>query len=149
MSVGAFGCVLLMRRDGVYVENISDLAGLSQTRPWMAMLLAMVMFSMTGIPPLAGFFGKMYVVVAAVSAGLTWLAVVGVIAGVIGGYYYLKVVKVMYFDAPAPDVAGFDASVPRALKLTLAVSTLVTLLFFIMPQPLIAAAKVAAEALVH
>lgn len=146
MSAGAFGCVLLMRRDGQYVENISDLAGLSQTRPVIAALLAMMMFSMTGIPPLAGFVGKMYVVIAAVQANLAWLAVAGVVAGVIAGYYYLKVVKVMYFDAPAQPL---DAEVSCSLKLALAISAVVTLFFFFIPTPLVAAAKVAADALLN
>ena len=146
MSAGAFGCVLLMRRDGQYVENISDLAGLSQTKPWMAALLALMMFSMTGIPPLAGFAGKMYVVIATVQAGLAWLAIAGVVAGVIGGYYYLKVVKVMYFDTPAE---AFDAEVPCSLKVALAISGFVTLFFFLLPTPLVIAAKTAANALIN
>ena len=146
MSAGAFGCVLLMRRDGQHVENISDLSGLSQTRPWMAALLALMMFSMTGIPPLAGFAGKMYVVIATVQAGLAWLAVAGVVAGVIGGYYYLKVVKVMYFDAPAD---AFDTEVACSLKLALAISAVVTLFFFFLPTPLVLAAKTAASTLIN
>ena len=135
-----------MRRDGQYVENISDLAGLSQTKPWMAALLALMMFSMTGIPPLAGFAGKMYVVIATVQAGLAWLAIAGVVAGVIGGYYYLKVVKVMYFDTPAE---AFDAEVPCSLKVALAISGFVTLFFFLLPTPLVIAAKTAANALIN
>ena len=146
MSAGAFGCVLMMRRGGTHVESIADLAGLSQTKPWMAALLALMMFSMTGIPPLAGFAGKMYVVIATVQAGLVWLAVAGVVAGVIGGYYYLKVVKVMYFDTPA---APFDAEVSCSLKLALAISAFVTLFFFFLPTPLVLAAKAAANALIN
>ncbi|NBX03272.1 MAG: NADH-quinone oxidoreductase subunit NuoN [Alphaproteobacteria bacterium] len=146
MSVGAFGCVLLMRRNGEYVEKISDLAGLSQTRPLLAATLALMLFSMTGIPPLAGFAGKMYVIIATLEAGLAWLAVAGVIAGVIGGYYYLKVVKVMYFDAPAEPL---DTKTPRSIKLALALCTVVTLFFFIAPTPLVASAKLAAQALLN
>lgn len=146
MSAGAFACVLLMRRDGQYVENIADLAGLSQTRPWMAMLIALLMFSMIGIPPLSGFFGKMYVVIATLQAGLGWLAVLGVISGVISGYYYLKVVKVMYFDAPA---AEFDSAIPCSLKFALLVCTAVTLFFFLIPTPLVVQAKLAADSLIH
>jgi len=146
MSALAFGCVLFMRRSGVYVEDISDLAGLSQTRPGFAILLSIALFSMTGIPPLAGFFGKMYVIIATLQAGLVWLAVAGVIAGVIGGYYYLKVVKVMYFDPPAE---ALDARIPCTLRLVLFVSTAVTLLFFLHPTPLVEQAKLAAQELMH
>jgi len=146
MSAGAFGCVLLMRRDGHYVEQIKDLAGLGKTQPIMAMTIALFMFSMAGIPPLGGFFGKMYVIIAAISAGLTWLAVIGVIMSVISGYYYIKVVKVMYFDEPARPL---DRHVPCLLRTGIAISAFVTLLFFLYPSPLILEAKAAAEALLQ
>ena len=146
MSAGAFGCVLLMKRGGQPVEDIKELSGLSQTHPVMAMALAVFMFSLAGIPPLAGFFGKMYVVLAAIQAGLVWLAVAGVIASVIGCYYYIKIVKLMYFDEPA---WGFDGDAPRTLRLGIAIGTVVTLLFVIAPTPLVAEAKAAAEALLH
>ena len=100
MTLGTFACVLSMKRPGGMVENISDLAGLSRTSPMMAFLLAMLMFSLAGIPPLAGFFAKFYVFLAAVNAGLYALAVIGVLASVVGAYYYLLIVKVMYFDEP-------------------------------------------------
>ena len=142
MSAGAFGCVLLMRRRGHAVENVSDLSGLSQTQPLMAATIGIFMFSMAGIPPLAGFFGKWYVVLAAVEAGLVPLAVAGVVASVVGCYYYLKVVKIMYFDAPAP---RFDAQAPLGLRLGVAIGALVTLWFFLMPSPLVNAAMSAAQ----
>src|SRR5499426_898958 len=102
MTLGTFACILSMRRDGQMVENISDLAGLARTKPAMAFLFAMLLFSLAGVPPLAGFFAKFYVFLAAIKAGLYVLAVIGVIASVIGAYYYLMIVKVMYFDEPAP-----------------------------------------------
>lgn len=144
MSAGAFGCVLLMKRDGEYVETIKDLAGLAQTRPALAIAMSIFMFSMAGIPPMSGFFAKLYVLLPAIGAGLTWLAVVGVVASVIGGYYYIKVVKVMYFDEPA---APFDAGTPCMLRAGIVICAGVTLLFFLMPTPLVEQARLAAEAL--
>ncbi|MDX1975456.1 MAG: NADH-quinone oxidoreductase subunit NuoN [Rickettsiales bacterium] len=145
MSAAAFGCVMLMKYDGHYVEDIKELRGLAQTRPLLALMLAAVMFSMAGIPPLAGFFGKFYIVMALVEAQLMWLAVVGVTISVISCYYYLKVVKVMYFDEPAK---RFDVGIPCALRVSLLLSTVVTVLFFLVPSPLIQQAKAAAEVLV-
>lgn len=144
MSAGAFGCVLMMRRGGVAAEEIRDLSGLSQTQPVMALALATFMFSMAGIPPLAGFFGKLYVILAAVDSGLIGLAVIGLLASVIGCYYYIKVVKVMYFDEP---VFGFDARPPFMLRAGIAIGAFVTLCFFLIPTPLVAAASVAAKAM--
>jgi NADH-quinone oxidoreductase subunit N len=146
MSAGAFGCILLMRRNGEYVEDIKDLAGLAQRRPAMAIALSIFMFSMAGIPPMSGFFAKLYVLLAAVGAGLTWVAVIGVVASVIGGFYYIKVVKVMYFDEPAE---AFDAGTPCLLRAGILICAGVTLLFFLMPTPLIEQAKLAAELLLR
>lgn len=144
MTVGAFSCVLLMRRKGEYVEQISELSGLAQTRPLLAAALAIFMFSMAGIPPMAGFFGKFYVFAAAVDSGLYMLAVIGVALSVIAAYYYLKVIKVMYFDeARAP----FDKDMTGGMRLVLAVCSGFTLLFFLYPTPIISYAKEAAKAL--
>ena len=100
MTLGTFACILAMRRHGRMVEDIDQLAGLSNTSPMMAFLLAMLLFSLAGIPPLAGFFAKFYVFLAAINAGLYALAVIGVLLSVVGAYYYLRIVKIMYFDAP-------------------------------------------------
>ena len=104
MTLGTFAVILSMRRDGKLVENIADLAGLSRTHPTMAFFLAMLLFSLAGIPPLAGFFAKFYVFLAAIKAGLYVLAVIGVLTSVVGAYYYLAIVKLMYFDEPAPQL---------------------------------------------
>lgn len=144
MSAGAFGCVLMMRRRGEAVEAISDLSGLSQTRPGMALALAICLFSMAGIPPLAGFFGKFYVILAAFEGGLYMLAVVGVIASVVGCYYYLRVVKVMYFDTPA---AAFDSHHAWMLRAATLCGVAVTAFFFLLPTPLISTARAAASIL--
>lgn len=144
MSAGAFGCVLLMRRNGQAVEDIKSLAGLSQVSPKMAAALAIFMFSMAGIPPLAGFFGKMYVVLAAVDSGLVKLAVFGVVTSVISCYYYLKVVKVMYFDAPTKNL---DPYMPVSIAAVVTVAACVMLFFFLIPSPLITHAQQAAKTL--
>src|SRR5882757_8846135 len=143
MTLGTFACILSMRRDGQMVEEIGDLSGLARTKPMMAFFLAMLLFSLAGIPPLAGFFAKFYVFLAAIKAGLFALAVVGVLASVVGAYYYLAIVKVMYFDEPGK---AFD-SMPFELKAVLGVAGLFNLLFFVYPGPLIEAATTAAKSL--
>jgi NADH-quinone oxidoreductase subunit N len=143
MTLGAFACILSMRRNGGMVEEIGDLAGLARTKPAMAFFLAMLLFSLAGIPPLAGFFAKFYVFLAAIHAGLVTLAVIGVLASVVGAYYYLAIVKIMYFDEPAP---GFEP-MPYGLKAVLAVTGLFNLLFFAYPGPLVDAANLAAKSL--
>jgi NADH-quinone oxidoreductase subunit N len=143
MTLGTFACILAMRRDGKFVENIGDLAGLSRTHPTMAFFLAMLLFSLAGIPPLAGFFAKFYVFLAAIKAGLFMLAVIGVLTSVVGAYYYLAIVKIMYFDEP---VKGFQ-SMPPILRFVLGVSGLINILFFAYPAPLVGAATAAAKSL--
>jgi NADH-quinone oxidoreductase subunit N len=143
MTLGTFACVLSMKRPGGMVENISDLAGLSRTSPMMAFLLAMLMFSLAGIPPLAGFFAKFYVFIAAINAGLYALAVIGVLASVVGAYYYLLIVKTMYFDEPHK---SFEP-MPGEQAVVLGVAGLLNLLFFVYPAPLLDAATLAAKSL--
>src|SRR5499427_9505466 len=106
MTLGVFAVILSMRRAGGMVETTDQLAGLSSTHPTMAFFLAMLLFSMAGIPPLAGFFAKFYVFLAAIKAGFYALAVIGVLASVVGAYYYLVIVKTMYFDEPAEGFVG-------------------------------------------
>ncbi len=144
MTAGAFTCILAMRRRGDMVERIEDLAGLSRSQPMMAAALAIFMFSMAGIPPLAGFFSKLYIFLAAVDAGLYALAIIGVLTSVVGAFYYLRIVKVMYFDEPAE---GFDQPVSREMTAVMAATGLFTLLFFVYPAPLLAGAASAAAAL--
>ncbi|KAA2243987.1 NADH-quinone oxidoreductase subunit NuoN [Salinarimonas soli] len=143
MTLGAFACILGMRRQGVNLEGVDDLSGLARTHPGYAFCLAMMMLSLAGIPPLAGFFSKLYVFAAAVQAGLTALAVIGVVASVIGAYYYLRIVKVMYFDEPTGDFEPLPANI----RAVLAVSTAFMLLFWLIPAPLVGAATVAARSL--
>ena len=143
MTLGTFAAIMLMRRDGVNVETTADLAGLGQTKPAMAFFLAMLMFSLAGIPPLAGFFAKFYVFQAAVQANLYGLAVLGVLSSVVAAYYYLRIVKMMYFDAP---VGAFDRSNPT-LSFVLGIASLATLVFWLFPGPIVESAAVAARSL--
>jgi NADH-quinone oxidoreductase subunit N len=143
MTLGTFAVILAMRRDGKLVENIGDLAGLSRTQPTMAFFLAILLFSLAGIPPLAGFFAKFYVFLAAINAGLYVLAVIGVLTSVVGAYYYLAIVKIMYMDEP---VKRFQ-TMPGLLGFVLGIAGLVNLLFFAYPAPLLGAATAAAKSL--
>lgn len=144
MNVGTFAVILSMRQKGRMVEGIDDLAGLSKTNPAMALVMAALMFSMAGIPPLAGFWGKFYVFMAAVDAGLFALAIIGVLTSVVSTFYYLRIIKVMYFDEPSE---SFDKPLSRSVGIVMAVSTAVVLLFSFLPGPLLSTAKAAAVAL--
>lgn len=121
MTAGVFAVVMSMRRQGLSVFKISDLSGLSQTSPALAYSMAILMFSMSGIPPAAGFFGKLVVFNAAVAEGYYVLAVVGVLSSVVAAYYYLRVVKVMFFDEPED---AFDKDMPFARRAVLLISIL-------------------------
>ena len=143
MTLGSFSVILTMKRNGQPLEQISDFAGLSRTNPLLAFFFAMLLFSLAGIPPLAGFFAKYYVFLGAIKAGLYALAVIGVLTSVVGAYYYLLIVKIMYFDEPAK---GF-VPVPGTLKAVLGIAGLFNLLYFAYPAPLINAAGIAAKSL--
>jgi NADH-quinone oxidoreductase subunit N len=143
MTLGVFAVILSMRRSTGMVESIDQLAGLARTHPTVAFLLAMLLFSMAGVPPLAGFFAKFYVFLAAIKAGLYALAVIGVVTSVVGAYYYLAIVKLMYFDEP---VGKFE-QMPYELRVVLAICGLFNILFFVYPAPLIGMASAAAHSL--
>jgi len=143
MNLGTFACILAMRVKGRYVEDLSDLGGLSRTNPAIAMALAIFMFSMAGIPPMAGFLGKFYVFKAAVDAGMVSLAVVGLLASVIGAFYYLRLIKIMYFDEP---VEAFDKP-DFATGAIMAGCSILMLVLFVVPAPLVEGAENAARAL--
>ncbi|CAA2100022.1 NADH-quinone oxidoreductase subunit N [Methylobacterium bullatum] len=143
MTLGAFAVLLSLRRGGQMYETVDDLSGLSRTHPVLAFCLAAMMFSLAGIPPLAGFFGKFYVFAAAIKADLVGLAVVGVVTSVVGAFYYLRLVKVMYFDEPQ---APYETMAP-GLRIVLGLSSAVVVLFFLLPSPLVSAAGAAAKSL--
>ena len=144
MNVGTFACILCMRVNGRMVEGIDDLSGLSRTNPMMALALAIFMFSMAGIPPLAGFFGKLYVFMAAVDAGLYTLAIIGVVTSVVSAFYYLRIVKLMYFDEA---LEPFDRPIGTGMGVILVGTGLFTLFFFAAPASLVGAAGRAAATL--
>src|ERR1700742_462033 len=143
MTLGTFAIILAIKRNGQPVEQISDFAGLSRTNPLLAFFFAMFLFSLAGVPPLAGFFGKFYVFLAAIHANLFTLAVVGVLCSVVGAFYYLSIVKVMYFDEPLPKLDPMRVE----LRAVLAVAGIFNLLFFAYPGPLVSAAAAAAQSL--
>ena len=143
MTLGTFAALLSMRMGDRYVENISDLAGLSRSRGTMAFFIAMMMLSLAGIPPLAGFFAKLYVFQPAIQAGFYWLAIIGVLLSVVSTFYYLRIVKVIYFDQPAEAFSPVQKEVTGVLW----VATLAVLLFWIYPAPVLDAASIAAKSL--
>ena len=143
MTLGTFAAILSMRRDGKGVETIADLAGLARTDPVMAFFLATMMFSLAGVPPLAGFFAKFYVFAAAIKAGLYGLAVIGVLASAVGAYYYLRIVKLMYFDEPAKASTSLASSSAACSAL----AALLILAFVFAPSLLTDAAMAAAQTL--
>ncbi len=143
MTLGCFGVILAMRHKGEMVEEIADLSGLARSQPWLAHVFAAILFSMAGIPPLAGFFGKWMVFAAAVDQGLFVLAVIGVVTSVVSAYYYVRIVKVMYFDEP---VAAFDR-VDGSLKIVLAGSLAVVVIGILFLNPLQTSTIAAASSL--
>ena len=143
MTLGTFAVILAMKRNGQAVENISDFAGLSRTNPLLAFFFAMLLFSLAGVPPLAGFFAKWYVFVAAIKADLFALAVIGVLTSVVGAFYYLSIIKVMYFDEPLGQLDPMRVE----LRAVLAVAGLFNIFFFAYPGPLVSMATAAAKSL--
>jgi NADH-quinone oxidoreductase subunit N len=143
MTLGTFAVILSMKRQGQAMEQISDFSGLSRTNPLLAFFFAMLLFSLAGIPPLAGFFAKFYVFVAAIKAGLFTLAVIGVLSSVVGAFYYLTIVKVMYFDEPTGQLDPMRIE----LRSVLAVAGIFNIFFFVYPGPLVSVATAAAKSL--
>jgi NADH-quinone oxidoreductase subunit N len=143
MTAGAIACIMAMKRNGQPVEQIADLSGLASTDPGLAMAFSVFMFSLAGIPLMAGFFAKLYIFLAAVKGGLYTLAVIGVLTSVVGAFYYIRVIKVIYFDAPAE---AFDRR-PPALSFVVAATGLFTAFFFLFPAPVVDAAEMASRVL--
>jgi NADH-quinone oxidoreductase subunit N len=144
MTLGTFAIILSMKsKTGESLERVDDLAGLSTTNPLMATVLTAMMFSLAGIPPLAGFFAKYFVFIAAIKAGLYWLSIIGVLASVVGAYYYLRIVKLMWFDAPVNEVAR----VPMNLRIVYSLSGLFVVGYIVFGGRIGVAAEAAAAAL--
>jgi NADH-quinone oxidoreductase subunit N len=123
MGVAAFGVMLALTRAGFECEEISDLKGLNQKSPWMAFLMLLAMFSLAGVPPLFGFWAKVLVLEAAIHANMLWLAIVGIVFAIIGLYYYLHVIKVMYFDKPV-DGSSVSVQQDKPLRIVLSLNAL-------------------------
>ena len=142
MNIGVFSFILSMKNKGEYYENISDLSGLYKVHPYYSVMITIFMFSLAGIPPLAGFFGKFYIFIAAIESNLLLLAVVGILASVIGAFYYLRIIKVIYFDETKNSFDGFSY---RSLNALINPSAFLILLFCIYPLPLINISNYAAS----
>jgi NADH-quinone oxidoreductase subunit N len=135
MSLGGFGMILLLSHAGFESENLDDFKGLNQRHPWYAFMMLLLMFSMAGVPPTVGFYAKLSVLQAALSAGFLWLVVLAVLLSVVGAYYYLRVVKLMYFDEPQRN----DEIRPQVdIRILMSANGLAILALGILPQPLMA-----------
>jgi NADH-quinone oxidoreductase subunit N len=142
MNIGVFSFILSMKNKGEYYENISDLSGLYKTHPYYSVVITVLMFSLAGIPPLAGFFGKFYIFIAAIESNLLLLAIVGILASVVGAFYYLRIIKVIYFDESKNSFDGFSH---RSLGLLTHPSAILILIFCLYPLPLIKISNYAAS----
>jgi NADH-quinone oxidoreductase subunit N len=134
MNLGLFSCLLMMKRNDEYYENIDDLSGLSKNHPMLSLSLLIILFSLAGIPPLAGFFAKFYVFKSVIEQSMYFLAVVGLLSTVVAAFYYLRLIKIMYFDK---EKEKYDTDHSIWLKFSLVASTLLILIYFIFPSQLI------------
>ena len=145
MSLGSFGMLLLLSHKGFECEKLDDLKGLNRRNPWYAFLLLLIMFSLAGVPPTVGFYAKLAVLSAAVNAGMIWLAVVAVVFSLVGAYYYLRIVKLMYFDEPVIAAPVYEQ--PLGVRVLMSTNGLALLALGILPQPLMALCLVAIKSL--
>ena len=134
MNLGAFTCILLMRRENIFYENITELSGLSKNHPRLALCFLVIFFSLAGIPPLAGFFAKFYIFTAVIEAEMYTLAIIGLITTVISAFYYLRIIKIIYFDKPKKP---FESIYDLGLKIPLIISSMLILIYFVYPTILI------------
>jgi len=144
LVVGIFGCILCMKSNENMLENIEDLAGIGATKPLLAIALTVLLLGLAGIPPMAGFFAKFYVFMSALQSGLYWLVLVGALSTVVGAFYYLRIIKFMYFDSPKYE---FDKTFGREVNFVIALCTLFALFFFVNPSPIVLRAAHAAASL--
>ncbi|MFL2898941.1 MAG: NADH-quinone oxidoreductase subunit NuoN [Candidatus Pelagibacterales bacterium] len=142
MNISVFSFILMMKRKDEYCENINDLSGLYKHNPFYAILIALSMFSLAGIPPLAGFFGKFYIFMSAIKSDFYLLAVVGIVASVVSAFYYLRIVKIIYFDEPSVKFDEFNSS---SLNLLFFISSGIVILFFVYPSPILNIGNYAAK----
>ena len=142
MNISVFAFILTMKRNDEYFEQISDMSGLYKNHPLSAIMISLMMFSLAGIPPLAGFFGKFYIFMAAVESNMFVLAIIGIIASVIGAFYYLRIVKVIYFDEPQ---ASYDGVSIKSLAVLFYPTSLLVVIFCFYPLPLLKIAETASN----
>ena len=131
MNLGAFGCIFMLRREDIYYENINDLSGLSKNHPILAFSFLIILFSLAGIPPLAGFFAKFYIFMSVIEANMYTLAIIGLLTTVVSAFYYLKIIKAIYFDKPKK---AFDEIYDWGLKISIFLSSILILIYFIYPS---------------
>jgi len=131
MNLGAFGCIFMMKRENVFYEKINDLSGLSKNHPMLALGFLIILFSLAGMPPLAGFFAKFYIFMAVIEAKMYTLAIIGLVTTVVSAFYYLRIIKVIYFDEP---IEPFEENYDWGLKASLVLSTILILIYFIYPS---------------
>jgi len=134
MNLGAFGCIFMMKRENVFYENINELSGLSKNHPLVALSFLIILFSLAGIPPMAGFFAKFYVFMAVIEVKMYALAIIGLVTTVISAFYYLRIIKIIYFDKPKK---SFEESYDWGLKISLILSSILILTYFIYPSILV------------
>ena len=134
MNLGLFSCLLMLKRDNEYYEDITDLSGLSKNHPLLSLSLLIILFSLAGIPPLAGFFAKFYIFKSVIEQSMYFLAIVGLLSTVIAAFYYLRIIKIIYFD---PKKEKYDKDSSPWLKFSLTFSTILILLYFIFPSQLV------------
>ncbi len=134
MNLAFFSCLFMIRKNNKYLENINDLSGLSKHHPVLSFSMLIILFSLAGIPPLAGFFAKFYVFMAVLERSMYFLAIVGLMSAVVGSFYYLRIIKVIYFE---PEKEKYDTDHHLGLKITLLISTIFILMYFIYPNSLI------------
>ena len=131
MNLSFFSCLFMIKRNDVYFEDIDDLSGLSKNHPVLSLCLLICLFSLAGIPPLAGFFAKFYIFLAVVEAEMYYLAIIGLLSTVVAAFYYLRIIKTIYFDQ---EKDMYDINHNLGLKLSLFVSTIFLLIYFIYPS---------------
>jgi len=134
MNLGAFGCIFMLKRENIFYENISDLSGLSKNNPLLALAFLIIFFSLAGIPPLAGFFAKFYVFMAVIESKMYTLAIIGLLTTVVSAFYYLRIIKIIYFDKPK---RSFDENYDWGLKISIVISSLFLFIYFIYPSGII------------
>ena len=133
MNLGAFGCIFMMKRENVFYENINELSGLSKNHPVLSLSFLIILFSLAGIPPLAGFFAKFYVFMSVIEVKMYALAVIGLVTTVVSAFYYLRIIKVIYFDKPKKP---FEKCYDWGLKISLILSSILILIYFVRPSAL-------------